>query len=61
MPDATTPGIGKEVPPEVVGRRGVRDFVIACTLFKSDFCHMSEEEEGHTHERCQQEQDNRLY
>lgn len=33
MPDAGTPGFGREVPPEGEGRRGVRDLVMACTLF----------------------------
>ena len=36
MPEAATPGLGRVVPPEEEGRRGVNDFVMAWTLYLSD-------------------------
>jgi hypothetical protein len=36
MPEAGTPGLGRVVPSEEEGRRGVNDFVMACTLYLSD-------------------------
>lgn len=46
MPVAGVPAFGRVVPPEEDGTRGVRDFVMACTLFWSGFCKLNRKRNG---------------